>query len=138
MVVSGHGPKGPWRVGIQNPREKAGSLVGLVKRTGGAVATSGDYERYAVVKGRRYHHIVDPRTGEPASGCMSATVTMPAGPHAGEYADGLATVLCVLGVEKGKSLLQAYEGAEAAVISPDGQVYRSPGFDGAIRWPAAD
>lgn len=134
VVVQGEGPKGPWRVGIQHPREKAGTLTGLVRSAGGAVATSGDYERFVVIDGRRYHHIVDPRTGQPAAGCMSATVTMPAGPHAGENADGLATVLCVRGFEASRGLLRAYPGAEAAVISPDGVVHKTPGFAGALEW----
>jgi len=136
VVLQGEGPKGPWRVGIQHPRKKAGTLTGLVRSTDGAVATSGDYERFVVVEDRRYHHIMDPRTGQPASGCMSATVTMPAGPHAGEIADGLATVLCVRGFEKSQSLLRAYPGSEAAVISPDGVVHKTPGFTGALEWTA--
>ena len=128
VVAQGEGPKGPWRVGVQHPREPFGTLLGVLHVTGGAVATSGDYERFAVSQGRRYHHILDPRTGEPATGCMSATVVMPPGPRAGEDADAWATVLCVLGPDAGFPLLARLPGAEAAVVTPAGAVRATSGF----------
>lgn len=138
ITCRGEGPHGPWRVGIQNPRGPHGDLLGVVRSTGGGVATSGDYERFAIVDGVRYHHIVDPRTGKSATGCMSATVSVPAGPHAGEIADTWATTLCVLGPDAGLPLLARHvPGALAAVITPDGQVHRSPGFAPELRAPEA-
>ncbi|MCA9517996.1 MAG: FAD:protein FMN transferase, partial [Myxococcales bacterium] len=134
ITCRGEGPKGPWRVGIQNPRGPRGETLGVVRSTGGGVATSGDYERFVVIDGVRYHHIVDPRTGKSASGCMSATVSVPEGPHAGEIADTWATTMCVLGPDKGFPLLAKHvPGAVAAIITPDGQVHRSPGFDAEVR-----
>jgi thiamine biosynthesis lipoprotein len=133
IVVRGDGPKGPWRVGIQNPRGAHGQTAGIVHATGGAVVTSGDYERFVVIDGVRYSHIVDPRTGRTAHGCMSATVTVPAGPHAGEVADGWATTVCVLGAERGFPLLRAnVPGATAAVIDLAGEVHKTPGFDAPV------
>lgn len=130
IVVRGEGPKGPWRIGIQNPRGERGRPAGVVKATGGAVVTSGDYERFVVVDGVRYSHIVDPRTGKPATGCMSATVQVPPMPRAGEVADGWATAVCVLGAERGFPLLLAnVPGAGAAVIDLNGEVHETPGFD---------
>jgi len=134
IVALGAGPKGPWRVGVQNPRAPRGTLMGLIESTGGAVATSGDYERFAVVEGTRYHHIVDTRTGKPSTGCMSATVTVPPNPHAGELADSLATALCVLGHEEGLVLIAKHPGVEAALLSSDGTMHKSKGFKHAIEY----
>ncbi|TNF35503.1 MAG: FAD:protein FMN transferase [Deltaproteobacteria bacterium] len=129
IVVHGDGPKGPWRVGIQAPRAARGEAAGVIKASGGAVVTSGDYERFVVVDGVRYSHIVDPRTGKPATGCMSATVKVPPMPRAGEVADGWATTVCVLGAERGFALLLEHlPGAGAAVIDLDGKVHETPGF----------
>ena len=103
--------------------------MGAVGIRGGAVATSGDYERFVVVGGERYHHILDPRDGRPASGCVSATVVMPPGPHAGEQADAWATVLCVLGFQEGLThLRRAVPGAEAVLFDRAGRVHKSAGF----------
>jgi thiamine biosynthesis lipoprotein len=128
IVAQGLGPKGPWRVGVQHPRAPRGTLMGLIESTGGAVATSGDYERFALSDGVRYHHIVDTRTGKPSTGCMSATVTVPASPVAGELADSLATALCVLGPEKGLDLIAKHPGVQAAVLSTDGVLHKSKDF----------
>lgn len=139
IACRGEGPKGPWRIGIQNPRGPRGETVGVVLATGGGVATSGDYERFAIVDGVRYHHIVDPRTGKSATGCMSATVTTPPGPNAGEVADTWATAMCVLGPEAGFPLLAAnVPGATAAIITPDGVVHRTPGFSWPLYAPSRD
>jgi thiamine biosynthesis lipoprotein len=102
--------------------------MGLIQSTDGAVATSGDYERFAIVDGQRFHHIVDPRSGKPASGCMSATVTVPTSPTAGELADSLATALCVLGHDKGFQLVAKHPGVEAAILAPDGILHKTKGF----------
>lgn len=138
IVCRGEGPKGPWRVGIQDPRGPRGETVGVLPATEGGVATSGDYERFAIIDGVRYHHIVDPRTGRSATGCMSATVHVPAGPHAGEVADSWATAMCVLGPEAGFPLLASkVPDATAAIITPDGVVHRMPGYRWPLRAPAA-
>ena len=77
-MVHGRKPSGPWHVGVKNPR-RLDTVVGVIElREGGAVSTSGDYERYFDSAGVRYHHIFDPRTGHPArSGTISVTVLCP-------------------------------------------------------------
>lgn len=130
LVSSGKGPAGAWRVGLQHPRQARGELMGAVYVTDGAVATSGDYERFAMVGDTRFHHIIDPRNGLPATGCMSATVIVPSQPHAGELADSLATVLCVAGPRLGFRLLKLAKGAQAAVLTRDGRLHRTKVFNG--------
>ncbi len=86
----------PWRVGIQHPR-RADAFFGFFEVTDRSISTSGDYERFYVdARGRRWHHILDPRTGEPARGAMSVTVLAPTG----LYADALSTAAFVLGPER--------------------------------------
>jgi thiamine biosynthesis lipoprotein len=72
-VVGPHPDGSPWRVGIRNPRDPA-SAIGVLPLSSGAIATSGDYERFMIVEGRRYAHILDPRTGWPVSGFASVSV----------------------------------------------------------------
>ena len=96
------GSKGdvPWRVGIRHPRiELAGEgvLATLELRDGEAIGTSGDYQRYFELGGRRYSHLIDPRTGEPAQGTQAVTVLIPAGPDAGMRSDVLTKPLFIAG-----------------------------------------
>lgn len=96
------GSKGgtPWRVGIQHPRaaESGGlPLATLELRDGEAIGTSGDYQRYFEIGGRRYCHLIDPRTGEPAVGTQAVTVLIPPGPEAGMLSDVLSKPLFVAG-----------------------------------------
>ncbi|MFH1864261.1 MAG: FAD:protein FMN transferase, partial [Candidatus Eisenbacteria bacterium] len=91
---------GGWRVGIKHPRTDG--LLGVVVLDGGSVATSGDYQRFAMVDGVRYHHIFDPSTGYPARGVMSVTVA----PELAVDAAALATAVFVLGPEDGMELIE--------------------------------
>lgn len=111
-----------WRVGVQHPREKT-RLIARFNLKDSAVSTSGDYERYVIIDGQRYHHIMDPRTGYPATLSRSATVLAPTP----EEADALAKYLFVLGYEKGLA-----NGELAAVpffiVASDGSVHYSQAF----------
>lgn len=94
------GSKGgqPWRVGIQHPRaaESGGQPLGTLElRDGEAIGTSGDYQRYFELNGRRYSHLIDPRTGEPATGTQALTVLIPPGADAGMRSDVLSKPLFV-------------------------------------------
>jgi len=127
MRGSGTGRKpGGWAVGVRNPFAQ-GSILGTVRLTGGmAVATSGHYERFVVMDGRRYAHIMDPRTGRPVTGMAGVTVVSPT---AGE-ADALSTALFVLGPEEGEKLLASFPDSRALFV-PDEQPTRlimTPGF----------
>lgn len=88
----------PWRVGIQHPR-KPGPLAALTLADGEAIGTSGDYQRYFEVGGRRYSHLLDPRTGRPAEGTEAVTILIPPGPDAGTRSDALSKPLFIAGAD---------------------------------------
>jgi thiamine biosynthesis lipoprotein len=114
----------PWKIGIQDPRRRE-RLLGELEITNLAAATSGQYERFVEIEGRRYGHILDPRTGWPAAGCRSVTVL------AGEAweADALATALFVLGPARGMALLRSRPGVEAMIVDAEGRGEMSAGFE---------
>jgi FAD:protein FMN transferase len=114
-----------WRIGVQHPRDPArfarADDIGLP-----AVATSGDYEQYFVQDGRRYHHLLDPRTGYPAVGAVSAT----AWTTSAVEADILATAVFVLGPEAGLSLAEELPEVEALVYYFEGDKLLHRGTSG--------
>ncbi len=113
----------PWRVGIQHPRISTDILavVSLVDQT---IVTSGDYERFFIEEGVRFHHIIDPATGFPARGVISVTII------ADSAADGdpLSTAVFVLGLDQGKELIERLDGIEAVIVDEDGDVWVSSGL----------
>jgi thiamine biosynthesis lipoprotein len=113
----------PWMVGIRDPRVD-GKVAISVPLADEAISTSGDYERYFEEDGVRYHHIIKPTTGVPASGVHSATVF---GPDA-VITDALSTSVFVMGVEQGLTLISTLPDYESIVIDSDGQVYYSDGL----------
>jgi thiamine biosynthesis lipoprotein len=104
----------PWRIGIRHPRHK-GSVVFELSVTDKGVDTSGDYEKCFVINGKRYSHIIDPRSGYPAEGASSATVIA----DSSVIADIMATASCIIG----RSALDALAGSvdeEAVLLYVDG------------------
>lgn len=112
----------PWRVGIQGPRDES-KLLGKLTLTEISVATSGDYQRYFIKDGIRYHHILDPRTGFPAKGLISATVIG----RSKTSMDGFSSAVFILGADKGAALLKK-TGAEGIMVMEDGRVIISEGI----------
>jgi len=127
VAVAGSKNGSPWIVGIQHPRKERGELVARLEIHGDlAVVTSGDYERGFVREEIRYHHILDPRTGEPARLCQSVTIV---GPSCG-LADALATAVFVQGPEQGLAMLRkAYPVYDAFILSADGLEHKSAGWE---------
>ena len=105
-----------WKIAVRNPFVPGQSLGNLRLSNGQAVSTSGDYERFVTLDGRRYAHIMDPRTGFPVSGMAGITVLAP---NAAD-ADALSTTLFVLGMQEGLTVLQKKPGC-AALFVPDKQ-----------------
>lgn len=114
-----------WNVAVQNPRGQDGEAMGVLSLSGTTnVSTSGDYEKYFMQNGKRYHHILDPSTGYPAeSGLISVTVVS----DNGLLSDGLSTACFVLGKEKGQKLLETY-GAEGIFIDQNKKVTVTKGL----------
>lgn len=113
----------PWRIGVQNPREK-NDIVGIIKVSDDAVATSGDYERYFMQDGVRYHHLLNPETGMPARECQSVTIVA----RTAEMADVMATAVFVMGPERGLAFLNEHPGLEGMIVDADGEFLVSEGF----------
>ncbi len=113
----------PWVVGIRDPR-KEGEVAIRIPLVDEAISTSGDYERYFEEDGKRYHHILQPATGEPAYGVHSATIV---GPDA-VITDGLSTSVFVMGVDKGLRLIATLPDYEAIVIDAEGRLFYSDGL----------
>ena len=122
-----------WRIGVRNPVVD-NVLLGYVRITDRAIATSGDYENYFMVDGVRYSHIFDPRTGRPSAG----------GPHSVTVlaetcadADALATAVFVLGPKDGLGLLEGLSGAEGFVVTGDEsnlEMTATSGWEKATSW----
>lgn len=101
LQVSGSKSGSPWLVGLTHPREKS-ILLTVALHDMDSIATSGDYERYAVYKNKRYHHIINPKTGYPAESFSSVSVIT----KDPVKSDGYATAFFVMGLEKAKELLR--------------------------------
>ncbi len=124
LRVLGNGGNGtPWKIGLQHPR-KLDELTASFELNNQSVATSGDYQKFFMHGGKRYHHILNPATGLPARESVSATVI---GPNA-MVADALATAVFVLGPNKGIDLLNSLEEWEGLVIGKNQKQYLSKGF----------
>lgn len=122
------GPKPPdklWHIGIQHPR-KTGEVLATFRITDRAVVTSGDYERFFIKDGDRYHHILDPATGYPAKGCRSVTVVA----DTAFLADAMATAIFVRGSVEGAELLKSRKDLEGMIIASDGKTFITPGLTG--------
>ena len=112
-----------WTVGIKNPRDEK-KVMCVIPLSNVAVATSGDYERYRMINGTRYHHILDPRNGYPARGCMSTTVVA----RDVLDADALATSVFVMGPDEGLALLEQLPDIEGVIVDSEGKLRASSGL----------
>lgn len=124
VLTVGEKPGGtPWKIAIQKPFSERGEAIDSVSVTDGSVVTSGSYERYFLLEGKLYHHILDPRTGYPAdNGLTSVTILS----RYSVDGDALSTLCFVLGYEKGAELIQSLSqpGLEAIFIFEDGTIQR--------------
>jgi thiamine biosynthesis lipoprotein len=135
VVAAGSTGAAAWRVGVRDPRAPE-RLLGVVELRRGLVASSGDYERYFERGGRRYHHILDPRTGYPAEGPRGVTLVA----ERLEAVNGLGVAIMVLGRQEGVRLVEATPGLDALIVDRDGSVWLSEGMrarmaEGALRRP---
>lgn len=100
----------PWRIGIRDPR--AQGLAAVVELMDGFVVSSGDYERFFLKDGRRYHHIIDPRTGYPTAGLQQVTLVA----RNAAAVNGLSAATMVLGESAGRALIEATPGVSGYLV----------------------
>lgn len=111
-----------FNVGIQNPFKAQGLYTGILKLSDKSIVTSGNYERYFEHNGKRFHHIIDPKTGYPSeSKIVSATIIS----DTSLIGDGLSTGVYILGVEDALKLIESMEGVDAVLITDDKKIYRT-------------
>jgi thiamine biosynthesis lipoprotein len=121
LAVWGYQPDGaPWTIGIVNPNAK-GQIFSYLKVGNMAVATSGNYEKYAMIGGRKYSHTIDPRTGLPITGIKSVTIICPNA----EFADAIATPVMIMGIQAGLDMINQLKNVEAILIDDDDHMYTS-------------
>ncbi|MEC4685722.1 MAG: FAD:protein FMN transferase [Nitrospirota bacterium] len=109
----------PWRVGIRDPRgQSMDDIIATLELRDMAISTSGDYERFFIETGKRYHHLIDPKTGYPAGGVMGVTIVGPLG----VYTDSLATALFISGIDKGLKIAGTL-GYDALMIDKTGKIH---------------
>lgn len=124
-TVGTKGDGNPWVAGIENPEEDESlPYLTYLSLTGESVVTSGSYQRYYLVGGVSYHHIIDPKTLMPAQGFRSVSVIC----RDSAAGDALSTALFCLSREEGLAVLRAFGNAEAIWVLPDGTQLRSDGF----------
>jgi thiamine biosynthesis lipoprotein len=114
----------PWVVGIRDPRDRNRVIVRM-PLVDAALSTSGDYERYFEEGGTRYHHILSPSTGRPASEVRSVTIIGPTATRT----DGLSKTIFVLGIERGMRIIDELGDVDAIAIDGNGQVFYSRGLE---------
>ncbi len=121
LTTWGKQPDGTsWMIGITNPLND-NKVFSWFPLDNNAVVTSGNYEKFAVLNGKRYSHIIDPRTGWPASGLTSVTIFAPKA----ELADALATSVFVMGRETGIDFINQLPGIECVMVDENGKIYKS-------------
>lgn len=124
LYVAGHRGGRPWRLGIRDPRGPAQRSFAALDLSDGTFSTSGDYERFFMKNGRRYHHILDLRLGEPARDCRSVTLVT----NQAVIADALAKGVFVLGPDAGMALIERLPGVEGVIVSSRNEVRISKGL----------
>jgi thiamine biosynthesis lipoprotein len=122
LFTRGRKPDGSdWSAGIRDPRGPTGQYFAMLPVSDHAFSTAGDYERSYVTGGRRYHHIIDPHTGKPATACRSVTIWAPTALLADEIDDAVF----ILGPEKGLRLVESLEDVGAVIVDAKNEVHIS-------------
>jgi FAD:protein FMN transferase len=116
----------PWRLGIDDPRGPRSRVFATLDLSDGTFSTSGDYARSFVKDGVRYHHLIDPATGQPARGCRSVTIVA----DSPLLADGLSTGVFLLGPVEGMALIERLPQVEGVIVTATNEVIVSSGLKG--------
>jgi thiamine biosynthesis lipoprotein len=124
LYVAGQKDGRPWRLGINDPRGREGDSFATVDLSDSTFSTSGDYARFFMKDGVRYHHILDPSTGQPARLCRSVTIAS----DNPVLADAIAKGVFILGPEKGMALVERIPKLEAVIVTAKNEVLVSSGL----------
>jgi FAD:protein FMN transferase len=124
MYVGGTRGDRPWRLGIRDPRGPADRIFAALDLADATFSTSGDYERFFMKDGVRYHHIIDLRSGEPARLCRSVTLVT----DRAVIADALAKGVFILGPDAGMALIERTPGVQGVIVSAKNEVSISSGL----------
>ena len=111
----------PWRIGVNNPFETGETIEILEFSNEKAVATSGNYEKYAEINGKRYSHIINPKTGFPSTELTSVTVFG----ESAEMCNGFSTSIMVLGSKKGIKLLKKHPEYQYIILTSKGKILKN-------------
>ncbi len=119
----------PWKIGIKNPRQKGqdDEIIAVMELTDMAISTSGDYERYFIEDGKRYHHLLNPKTGYPADSGQSVSIIT----KDGAIADPLSTGIFIIGHEKGIKLLEENK-ISGFMVDKEGMIHITSDLRGKI------
>ncbi|MDP2880665.1 MAG: FAD:protein FMN transferase [Azonexus sp.] len=112
----------PWRVGIQHPRQP-GPLATVTLADGEAIGTSGDYQRFFELEGRRYAHLLDPRSGYPADHTQAVTVLIPAGPRSGTLSDATSKPIFIAGPDGWRDMAKKLEIGLVMRVDRDSRIF---------------
>jgi thiamine biosynthesis lipoprotein len=128
LYVAGQPGSDSWRLGISDPRGPRGDSFATVELRDATLSTSGDYERFFIKDGQRYHHLLDPDTGQPARGCRSVSIVA----RTATMADGLSTGVFILGPQAGMALVERLPDVEAVIVTEANEVLISSGLRGKL------
>ncbi|MBS1600242.1 MAG: FAD:protein FMN transferase [Bacteroidetes bacterium] len=121
LTTWGYQPNGkPWTIGVVNPNA-AGEIFSYMNVTDLAIATSGNYEKYILIKGKKYSHTINPRTGLPVTGIKSVTIVT----TNAELADAMTTPVMIMGIRAGLDMINQIKGIEAIIVDDNDIVYKS-------------
>jgi FAD:protein FMN transferase len=130
LYAAGKKPDGSdWSAGIRDPRGPEGAYFAVIPLSEHAFSTAGDYERSYVIDGKRYHHIIDPRTGKPATASRSVTIYAPTALLADEIDDAVF----ILGADKGMKLVDSLDDVGAVIVDAHDGVHVSKRLEGKLR-----
>ncbi len=126
VITIGEKPGGKeWVIGVQNPEEPTGAILGTVRVKNKTIVTSGNYERFFIKEGVRYHHILDPKTGYPGGVGLASTTVIS---DRSIDCDALSTTTFLLGIEEGTDLINRMDGFEVMYITEDMEFSYSNNF----------
>jgi thiamine biosynthesis lipoprotein len=129
LYVGGHKGNLPWRLGVRDPRGAADKIFATLELSDATFSTSGDYERFFIQDGVRYHHLLDPDSGQPARGARSVTIVA----QTSVVADVLSTGVFVAGPEAGMALIERLPDVEGVIVTARNEVLISSGLRSRLR-----